>query len=96
MSEHHIRAATPADLEVVSRHRRCMFEEMGFDDPAALETMLAASMPVLRRGLVDGTYRGWLVHAPSGEVVAGGGVIEGRPLYTALGFEPTGEMRLAL
>jgi len=52
-----------------------MFEEMGHRDPAALDAMLATSEPMLRRGLGDGTYRGWLVEAPSGEVVAGGGLI---------------------
>jgi GNAT superfamily N-acetyltransferase len=37
--------------------------------------MAATSTPLLRRGLEDGTYRGWLVEASSGEVVAGGGLI---------------------
>lgn len=52
-----------------------MFEEMGYRDPAALEAMLATSTPLLRRGLEDGTYRGWLVETTAGDVVAGGGVI---------------------
>jgi len=70
-----IRPATPLDLDVVLRHRRRMFEEMGFRDPEALEGMLEVSATLLGRGLEDGSYRGWLAEAPDGRVVAGGGVI---------------------
>jgi len=70
-----IRPATPQDLEVVLYHRRRMFEEMGFIDQQALHAMLASSSPLLGRGLMDGTYRGWLVEAPGAVVVAGGGII---------------------
>jgi GNAT superfamily N-acetyltransferase len=70
-----IRTATPADLDVVLRHRRRMFEEMGFRDPQALERMLEVSATLLGRGLEDGSYRGWLATTPDGRVVAGGGVI---------------------
>lgn len=52
-----------------------MFEDMGFTDPQALDAMLASSTPLLRRGLGDGSYRGWLVEASFGGVVAGGGVV---------------------
>ena len=75
MDGYTIRQATPGDLEVVLYHRRRMFEDMGFRDPHALEAMIAASTPLLQRGLNDGTYRGWLVEAPGHRVVAGGGVI---------------------
>jgi len=70
-----IRPATPHDLEALLRHRRRMFEEMGFHDPAALEAMLGTSTPLLQRGLIDGTYRGWLAESSTGGIVAGGGVI---------------------
>lgn len=70
-----IRPATSEDLEVVLYHRRRMFEDMGFGDRQALDAMIAASTPLLRRGLADGTYRGWLVEAAGNRVVAGGGVI---------------------
>ena len=73
--EFRVREATVADLEVVLLHRRRMFEEMGFRDPAALETMLAISEDLLRRGLEDGSYRGWFAETADGRVVAGGGVI---------------------
>jgi len=70
-----IRPAIPQDFETVLHHRRRMFEDMGFTDPPALEAMLASATPLLRRGLTDGTYRGWLVETPEEGIVAGGGVI---------------------
>lgn len=70
-----VRAATVADLPVVLEHRRRMFEAMGFRDPAALETMLGISTDLLKRGLEDGTYRGWFATTADGRIVAGGGVI---------------------
>jgi GNAT superfamily N-acetyltransferase len=75
VNAYHIREATPQDLEVVLYHRRRMFEDMGFGDQQALDAMIAASTPLLRLGLTDGTYRGWLVEAPGNRIVAGGGVI---------------------
>jgi len=70
-----VRPATRADLPLVLRHRQRMFEEMGYRDPAALETMLAISDGLIARGLEDGTYLGWLAETPAGRAVAGGGII---------------------
>lgn len=70
-----VREATLADLSIVLEHRRRMFEEMGFRDPAALATMNAISAGLIEQGLRDGSYRGWLATTPDGRVVAGGGVI---------------------
>ena len=70
-----IRPATAGDLAEVLRHRRRMFEEMGYRDPRALETMLAISSGLIGRGLEDGSYRGWLAESADGRVVAGGGII---------------------
>jgi len=70
-----LREATPADLDVVMRHRRSMFADMGNRDAAALDAMDASSRPVFARGLADGSYRGWLAEDASGRVVAGGGII---------------------
>jgi GNAT superfamily N-acetyltransferase len=91
MSPYDIRPATPEDLDIVLYHRRRMFEDMGHTDRTVLEAMLAASTPLLRRGLAEGSYRGWLVEtsgaarapraaadgaAPGApRVVAGGGII---------------------
>lgn len=70
-----MRTATPDDLDHVVRHRRRMFEDMGYRDAAALDHMAATSAVLLRAGMQGGTYRGWLVESPAGGVVAGGGVI---------------------
>ncbi len=70
-----IREATPADLDVVMRHRRSMFADMGNRERAALDAMDASSRPLFARALGDGSYRGWLVQEHDGRVVAGGGII---------------------
>ena len=75
MDTYHIRPATPQDLEVVLTHRRRMFEDMGFTERQGLDIMIAVSTPLIRRGLMDGTYRGWLVETTGDVIVAGGGVI---------------------
>jgi GNAT superfamily N-acetyltransferase len=75
VSAYEIRPATPDDLDTVLHHRRRMFEDMGYTDPAALEAMLSSATPLLRRGLTDGTYRGWLAGTSGEGIVAGGGVI---------------------
>jgi len=72
--EYQIRSAVPADLEIVLHHRRRMFEDMGSTDSHGLDVMIKNSTPILKRGLSDGTYRGWMVTS-GGEVVAGGGII---------------------
>jgi GNAT superfamily N-acetyltransferase len=51
-----------------------MFSEMGFRDVAALDAMEATSVPFIKSGLADGSYRGWLVENADG-VVAGGAVL---------------------
>jgi GNAT superfamily N-acetyltransferase len=72
--KYQIRPAVPADLEVILHHRRRMFEDMGSTDSDGLDAMIKNSIPILKRGLSDGSYRAWLVTA--GEVVvAGGGII---------------------
>jgi len=70
-----MRIATPADPAIVLRHRRRMFEDMGFADERALAETLRHSAPMLQRGLAGGTYHGWLVEASDAAVVAGGGII---------------------
>ena len=70
-----IRQATPADLDVVMRHRRSMFADMGDRDRPALDAMDASSRPLFARALADGSYRGWLAQEHDGRVVAGGGII---------------------
>jgi len=74
MEPYRIRAAGPQDLPIVLEHRRKMFEDMGYVDPAALNAMNESSAPLLARGLTDGSYRGWVVEAGSA-IVAGGGIV---------------------
>ena len=69
-----IRPATPADLAIVLRHRRAMFEEMGYTDGAALDRMQQSSERFFAAGLEDGTYRGWFAETAEGRAIAGGGV----------------------
>jgi GNAT superfamily N-acetyltransferase len=74
MDEIHIRPATPDDLDLILHHRTAMFSDMGYQDAERLAQMRASSETFLRRGLADGTYRGWLAATADGRVVAGGGV----------------------
>jgi GNAT superfamily N-acetyltransferase len=70
-----IREATAADLDIILRHRRRMFEDMGYCDAAALNAMIVTSGPHIAEGLAAGFYRGWLAEDASGRVVAGGGML---------------------
>jgi GNAT superfamily N-acetyltransferase len=148
-----IREAAPNDLSEILRHRRGMYEAMGFSDTNALSSMLSTSEPYLMTALANGTFRAWLA-VLGNRTIAGGAVLinpwpshpydlecrratilnvyvdtdfrrkgiarrlmqtmidwcrkegfaavylhaskEGKPLYDALGFEPTTEMRLKL
>lgn len=74
MNDYRIRRADGHDLEIVLHHRRRMFEDMGFTDPGALDTMIAVSRPLIGDGLKDGSYAGWLIESSNGVVVAGAGV----------------------
>ncbi|HTY60059.1 MAG TPA: GNAT family N-acetyltransferase [Bacteroidota bacterium] len=152
--EFRYREATGADLPVLLVQRRKMFIDMGYRDDAVLEEVEAASRRFFEERFVDGRFRAWVAEVPSGEIVAGGGVLVfdhlpsprdphperplivnvytepayrrrgiaralielmvgwcrergfgsvtlyaspgGKPLYAALGFSPTNEMRMML
>lgn len=71
-----IRPATPDDAEIIYQQRLAMFEDIWDDlDPDGVTAMEAAFIPWVRRGLADGSYRGWLACNGAGCVVAGGGLI---------------------
>jgi GNAT superfamily N-acetyltransferase len=74
MEEIRVRPAAVEDLGLILQHRTAMFSEMGCQDAARLALMRDSSQAFLRRGLVDGTYRGWLAAAADGRVVAGCGI----------------------
>lgn len=72
--EYRLRRASEADLAAVLRHRRRMFEDMGYRNAPALDVMERAAEPFLAAGLADGSYQGWLFEDGAGRVVAGGGI----------------------
>jgi GNAT superfamily N-acetyltransferase len=76
MSDISIRPATPEDAVTIYQQRLAMFDDVwGPLDPEAVAAMEATFVPWVRRGLTDGSYRGWLACAGDGHVVAGGGLI---------------------
>jgi GNAT superfamily N-acetyltransferase len=69
-----IRAGTPADAELVVKHRRAMFSDMGWRDTQWLDGVAAAFLPWVRPRLETGEYRAWFAVAPDGLVAAGAGL----------------------
>jgi len=152
--DYSIREATSADSETIVRHRRAMFFDMGFQDPALLEEMTKSFRGWLTEKMARQEYRSWFAVTGDGSIAAGAGVWlmnwppglhtsepwrgnilnvytepahrrrglarrlvsiardwcgdqgihvvilhssdQGRPLYEALGFQPTNEMRVFL
>lgn len=69
-----IRQASTADLDTLVFHRRAMFEDMGYADLAAIESMSAKFRSWLLARMDSGDYLAWLVSAPDGSVAAGAGL----------------------
>jgi GNAT superfamily N-acetyltransferase len=67
-------SATAADLEIILRHRREMFREMGGDYALTLDLYESASREYFENALQQGAYYGVFCEI-EGEVVAGGGVV---------------------
>lgn len=67
-----IRCAARGDHEVICRHRRRMFEDMGQELPPSSR---AAFARWLARALDDDVYRGWLVESADSSIVAGAGLM---------------------
>ena len=72
MPDYRIRPATVDDVDVLVHHRIAMFSEMGTAIDADL--VAKAFRGWVTRLLPAGTYRGWVVEGPSGNIVAGGGM----------------------
>ena len=70
-----IRSASLEDMSHVVRHRRAMFEEIGFRDPAVLERVESLSRDYFRKALPTGAYRGWIREDEMGKVLGGGGIV---------------------
>jgi GNAT superfamily N-acetyltransferase len=69
-----IRRATTADLETLVEHRRAMFQDMGYADEAALDSMAANFRRWLIKHMNAGDYHAWLVAASDGTIAAGAGL----------------------
>ncbi len=53
-----IRQATLDDIPALLRHRRGMYEDMGYNDPVALAAMVSTCTPYLAAALANGTLQG--------------------------------------
>lgn len=69
-----IREATPADIPEILRQRRRMYEDMRYDDAAALDQMTTLTSAYLAEHMPDGSFRAWLASVED-RVVAGGAVV---------------------
>jgi GNAT superfamily N-acetyltransferase len=70
-----IRQATVPDIPDLMRLRRMMFESMGFDDPAQMDTADAAANVYFAQAIPAKQFYGWLAVTPTGEAVGSGGVV---------------------
>jgi GNAT superfamily N-acetyltransferase len=69
-----IREATLEDVPEILRHRRGMYEDMGYKDGSALAGMVSTSESYLQQALVDGSFRAWLAET-AGRVVGGAAIL---------------------
>jgi GNAT superfamily N-acetyltransferase len=70
-----IRRASVNDLSHLLHHRRGMFEEMGYRDPAMLECVEDLSRHYFEDALCRGAYKAWLAEDLNGRVLGGGGIV---------------------
>lgn len=75
MTQFHIRTAGLQDLHHLIHHRRAMFEDMGYRDPAVLDRVDQSSREYFSEALRLGTYKAWLAETSESRVVAGGGIV---------------------
>ena len=84
-----VRAATPADVDVLAYQRRAMFVATGLLAPEDADELEAAVRGYVERAMPAGTFHAWLAES-DGVVVAGGGIqlrtLMPRPGY--VGGEP--------
>jgi len=69
-----IRTATVADVATVVAHRRAMFEEMGYNDRAALDVMDAKFKTWVAEKIESAEYRHWFATNAASAIVAGAGL----------------------
>ncbi len=68
-----LREATTADIDILVRHRRSMWRDMG-RDPQLLTPMETPARVYFRAAVPDGSYRGWLAESDR-KIVGGAGVV---------------------
>jgi GNAT superfamily N-acetyltransferase len=68
-----IREATLSDIPEILRQRRGMYEDMDYQDTAALSAMAALTAGYLNKAMAEGSFRAWL--ASIDDRIAGGGAI---------------------
>ena len=87
VAEPTLRPAALADIEIILRHRREMFQEMGKRYAELLDRFELASKSYFQIALTAGTYYGVFAEL-RGEVVAGGGIVIADWPGSPLNFEP--------
>ena len=70
-----LREATTEDIPLLVRHRRLMFESMGFADQARNDAMDVEVATYLTEAVPSGEYRAWIATTPEGVTVGGIGLI---------------------
>jgi GNAT superfamily N-acetyltransferase len=70
-----LRIATSADLPVLMNQREKMFRDIGHHDEATLAATMALDTPFFSQGLLDESYRAWLIVDDTGAAAAGGGIV---------------------
>ncbi len=68
-----IRQATANDVGEILRHRRGMYEAMGYSNANALTAMVSTCEPYLAAALANGTFHCWMAIEMNG--VAGSGAV---------------------
>src|SRR5215475_691115 len=69
-----IRLATTADLDTLVEHRRAMFQDMGYTDQTAMQSMADKFRPWLQGKMNSGDYLAWVAIAPDATIAAGTGL----------------------
>jgi GNAT superfamily N-acetyltransferase len=69
-----IRAAVPEDVSAIVRHRRAMFEELGYGSPALLNKMTETFGAWVADQIDTGGFRGWMAVNEGDEAVGSAGL----------------------
>jgi hypothetical protein len=69
-----IRKGTVGDLAEILRQRRCMYEDMNYEDIRALDSMVSLCTTYLEEALSNGSFRSWLAMIEN-KIVGGGAVL---------------------